>query len=88
MERDVPTRLNSTFEMLDRICELTPALHAALSEPTLKSSHTKYLFTFDDQQLVESVLKIFKPFFDATVMMSAEKNPFFANNVPNIFTAY
>lgn len=84
LERDVPTRWNSTYDMLVRICDLTPALHAALSEQTLKSSNTKFLFTFDDQQLVESVLKILKPFYDATLMMSKEESP----SLPTMYPTY
>ena len=61
--------------MLERISELTGALHSTLSAPNVKSSNTKYLFTTEDAQNVEAVLKLLKPFKDTTLTVSCETDP-------------
>ena len=70
--QDVSTRWNSTLDMLKRMLDLTPAVHATLSDVKLKNSSTRYLYTFDDQELVEALIKLLSPFKDATEFMSSE----------------
>ena len=64
--RDIPTRWNSSFDMLERVCELTPAIHAALSDPRVKNAGSRSLLTSEDEVIVEAVIKVLKPFKDAT----------------------
>ena len=73
--QDVSTRWNSTLDMLKRMLDLTPAVHATLLDVKLKNSSTRYLYTFDDQELVEALINLLSPFKDATEFMSSETVP-------------
>ena len=64
--------------------EQTPAVHATLHDPSLKSADTKYLFSFDDQQLVEAMIAFLKPFKEATVKMSRDDVP----SLPALYPTY
>ena len=55
--------------------DLTLALYATLSDVKLKNSSTRYLYTFDDQELVEALINLLSPFKDATEFMSSETVP-------------
>lgn len=67
---DFPTRWNSTYSMLERLLEQTPAIMAVISDSscakaaanTLKS----YAYSFDELSLVERLAAALKPFMKAT----------------------
>ena len=80
----MPTRWNSTYDMLERTCALTPVLNTTLADPSVKTSNTKYFFTFDDQQLVDYVLKLLKPFKDAKLTVSIDSSP----ALPTMYPTY
>lgn len=74
---DVVTRWNSTVEMLNRLCEQMPALHA-LANDKEASARIKdlrpFLYNFQEQLIVEGLIKILVPFKKASELLSAEKN--------------
>ena len=74
---DVQTRWNSTLDMLQRLVEQTPALHAAVMDPKLGSRYkdlkTK-IFSFEEQAEVENLIEVLIPFKKATEILSADKN--------------
>ena len=58
--QDVPTRWNSTLDMLERLTEQTPALHACISDPALakvKSVLQGKLYNFEEQQVIDDIVK-------------------------------
>lgn len=76
--QDVCTRWNSTLDMLCRLAEQTPALHAVVLDPVLgkKGAELRFkLFSLEEQSLVEALIKVLHPFKIATEMLSAEKTP-------------
>ena len=55
---DVSTRWNSTLDMIQRIVILIPAINAAFQEEELKKSSAKHVFSVDDQQSLEKIIKV------------------------------
>ena len=75
--QDVSTRWNSSLDMLKRLTEQLPAVHAAVMDPLLsKASELKSkLYTFDEQTTVDALINILEPFKTATVILSSESVP-------------
>jgi len=74
--QDIVTRWNSTLDMLERLMEQVSALHAAFMEPSVKKAiDIKMLLSFEDQELIEKVVKLLEPFKRATVILSSESEP-------------
>ena len=74
--QDCPTRWNSTLDMLARLLEQCPAVHAAIMDPSLKKMEmAKFLFSYEDQENVEAMIALLQPFKDATVNLSREDGP-------------
>ena len=76
--QDVPTRWNSTLDMLDRLCEQTPAIHATVLDETLskKAQGLRHkVFTLDETVFANALIELLKPFKVATVKLSAENVP-------------
>lgn len=85
--QDVSTRWNSTLDMLSRLGEQTPALHACLSDPVLekvKSNLVSKLYNFDEQVLVDDIVKVLQPFKTATISLSSEMQPTSAFVLPTL----
>ena len=85
--QDVATRWNSTLDMLDRLSNLMPALHATVIDPeaTVRvKDQRKNLYTFEEQVLVEKLSTILAPFKTATTLMSGERTPTLHQVVPCI----
>ena len=73
---DVPTRWNSTLDMLERLTLLMAPLHALCADPNVKVKDIRSnLFNFEEEQIVEDVIQILKPFKKATEMLSSESTP-------------
>lgn len=72
--QDVATRWNSTYDMLDRLVEQTPAVHAVLLDPAIKGTKAiqGYIISANDQIKVEKVLDFLKPFYTLTTALSSE----------------
>jgi hypothetical protein len=74
--QDVVTRWNSTLDMLERLMEQAPALHTAFMEPSIKKAiDIKMLLSFEEQELIEKVVKLLEPFKRVTVILSRESEP-------------
>ena len=67
--RDVVTRWNSTYDMVDRVMEQQTPICATLVEV----KRMDLLPKDGEFSLLEAVLKVLKPFKDVTVQISAEK---------------
>ena len=72
--QDVATRWNSSYDMLERLIEQSPAVHAALNDPKT-TLDGRNVYSYDDQKLIDAMLKFLKPFKDATTVMSTETVP-------------
>ena len=74
---DCVTRWNSTFHMLQRICEQKAALHAVATDASFNYSDVlkPKLFTYSEQSLVQMITFILEPFKKATEMLSSETKP-------------
>lgn len=69
LKQDVPTRWNSTYDMLQRIIQVKDAVITtiALLRPDLNIKQ-------EDWEVIEEVLPLLKPFYEVTIEISAEKN--------------
>ena len=76
---DVPTRWNSTLYMLRRLVEQAPALMALANDPGLSKTAASTLkncvFSFEELNLVESLVQLLDPFEKATQIVCADKTP-------------
>ena len=77
--QDVSTRWNSTFDMLQRLINLMPAVNAFVLDSSIKSSikdiDSKFLFSVEEQETIKQVISLLKPFKEATENLSAENYP-------------
>ena len=76
--QDVATRWNSTLDMLCRLSEQTPVLHAVVLDPVLGKKGAELRlkpFTLEEQTLEEAIVTVLQPFKLATEMLSTEKTP-------------
>ncbi len=73
---DVPTRWNSTYDMLERYLEQQAAIYSALTDKTLKKN-LKDIITLsdDDVRVAEEVLQVLKPLKTVTSLLSTETSP-------------
>ncbi|XP_055904989.1 zinc finger BED domain-containing protein 4-like [Eupeodes corollae] len=69
LKQDVPTRWNSTYDMLDRILKIKNAVIA-----TLAIVRNELSLNNEDWDILERILPILKIFLDITVEISSEKN--------------
>ena len=77
---DVPTRWNSTIAMLRRLLEQTPAIFALASDSgelskTAVTTIKSYVYSFDEQNLVERLVEVLTPFEKATAIVCTDKSP-------------
>ncbi|XP_039456235.1 E3 SUMO-protein ligase ZBED1-like [Oreochromis aureus] len=73
---DVPTRWNSTYDMLERYLEQQTAIYSALTDKTLKKN-VRDIITLSDEdvRVAEEVLQLLKPLKVVTTMLSTETAP-------------
>ncbi|XP_039608816.1 E3 SUMO-protein ligase ZBED1-like [Polypterus senegalus] len=69
--QDVPTRWNSSYDMLQRYLEQQAAIYSALTEKPLKN---KDIYTLNDEEvaMAEKVIEALKPLKTITTLMSTE----------------
>ena len=76
---DVPTRWNSSLDMLERILEQMPAIMAVASDTKLSKSLSENVrsscLSFDEQSDVENLIEVLTPFKRATIILCAENCP-------------
>jgi hypothetical protein len=73
---DVATRWNSTLAILQRLSEQIPALHASVHDEQLARLSAELkgkLYSFNEQAVVEQLIKVLTPFKTATETLSSEK---------------
>lgn len=86
---DVCTRWNSTLDMLGRLSLLMPAIHAVSNDPKIKIKDLRaYLYTFEDQKVVEDLIQMLKPFKMATEILSGESTPTLSYILPTLIKLY
>jgi secreted Zn-dependent insulinase-like peptidase len=61
---------------IHRLMEQAPALHTAFMEPSVKKAiDIKMLLSFEEQELIEKVVKLLEPFKRATIILSSKSEP-------------
>lgn len=73
--QDVPTRWNSSLDMLARFWEQQPAVLNTLLSRKLKKEEDMARLSEDDMALIQEVVKLMTPLKVATILLSEEKNP-------------
>lgn len=73
---DVPTRWNSTYDMLERYLEQQAPIYAAVTDKSLKKN-VKDIVTLSDTdvRVAEEVLQVLKPLKTVTTLLSTETAP-------------
>ncbi|CAH2090912.1 unnamed protein product [Euphydryas editha] len=77
LKQDVPTRWNSTYDMLQRLLSAKDAVIA-----TIAIMRQELALNNDDWVVIESAASILKLFYDITVETSAEKNVSLVKVIP------
>ncbi|KDQ06611.1 hypothetical protein BOTBODRAFT_91992, partial [Botryobasidium botryosum FD-172 SS1] len=72
---DSATRWDSTFNMMDRILELYPAIDSFLSKPNNRKELSEYLLSDVEQSVLLDVYQIFEVPHATQQLLSAEKTP-------------
>ena len=73
---DVCTQWNSTYDMVERYCELGPAAYAAMSSPDEKRGAKDIISLSDtDNTALRDMVRVLAPIKQATVAMCEEKVP-------------
>ncbi|KAK0145655.1 Zinc finger BED domain-containing protein 1 [Merluccius polli] len=74
--QDVPTRWNSTYDMLERYLEQQAAIFSALTDKALKKNIRDIVtLSDDDVKVAEEVLQVLKPLKMVTALLSTASAP-------------
>ncbi|XP_058816189.1 zinc finger BED domain-containing protein 4-like [Topomyia yanbarensis] len=76
LKQDVPTRWNSTYDMLDRVLRNKNSVVS-----TLALLNIKLALNVDDWKIIEGSVEVLKVFYEVTVEISAELNVSFSKSV-------
>lgn len=83
---DCPTRWNSTYSMLERLLEQTPAIMAVISDSSCAKAAANtlkfYAYSFDELSLVERLAAALKSFMNATNCVCGDKSPTLHKIIP------
>lgn len=85
---DVCTRWNSTFSMLERVIDLTPALVALANASDIKINKTSItlirncVFSFEEVEIAQKIVQLLSYFKSATEILCAEAIPTMHKVVP------
>lgn len=84
--QDVPTRWNSTLDMLDMLLKLTPAIMAmatdSKSTKTTKEAIKNYSFNFQVQSVLQQIVDVLSPYKKATTILCADTYPTMQKVIP------
>ncbi len=82
---DVPTRWNSTLDMLTRLTQLIQPLNAVAHDPTIKIKDLRgLLYDHDELKIIEGLITTLGPFKKATEMLSSETTPTLSMVIPTL----
>lgn len=84
--QDVPTRWNSTYEMLNRLVEQRRPVTAVLSDPSItKIGDCNLDLTADQWKLAQETTEVLGPLITLTELLSQEANLSLSATVPVLF---
>ncbi|KAJ4946432.1 hypothetical protein JOQ06_024099 [Pogonophryne albipinna] len=72
---DVPTRWNSSYDMVERYLEQQAAVYSALTEKALKKNKNINTLSDQDVRMAEEVIEVLKPLKAITTLMCTETTP-------------
>ncbi|KAI4824513.1 hypothetical protein KUCAC02_013017 [Chaenocephalus aceratus] len=72
---DVPTRWNSSYDMVERYLEQQAAVYSALTEKALKKNKNINTLSDRDVTMAEEVIEVLKPLKTITTLMCTETTP-------------
>ena len=72
---DVPTRWNSSYDMVEQYLEQQAAVYSALTEKALKKNKNINTLGDQDVRMAEEVIEVLKPLKTITTLMCTETTP-------------
>jgi hypothetical protein len=86
--QDVPTRWNSTLDMLQRLLDQTPAIISMVNDTKCTKASSEaiknFSFNFQEQSVIQKIITVLEPFKKATTILCADINPTMQKVIPVI----